>query len=44
LRCQTAVISFCENIGKTLARPDPVALDHKQALGLWKESARFVGL
>jgi retinol dehydrogenase-14 len=31
-------------IGKSLARPDPVALDRKLARGLWDESARLAGL
>jgi len=30
-------------IGKSLARPDPVALDTKLARGLWDESARLAG-
>jgi len=31
-------------IGKTLARPDPAALDTRMARRLWDESARMVGL
>ena len=31
-------------IGKSLAQPDPTALDNGLALGLWEESARLVGL
>ena len=31
-------------IGKSLARPDPGALDRNLARGLWDESARLVGL
>ena len=31
-------------IGKSLARPDPAALDRSLARGLWDESARLVGL
>jgi NAD(P)-dependent dehydrogenase (short-subunit alcohol dehydrogenase family) len=31
-------------IGKSLARPDPVALDRKLARGLWDESARLTEL
>jgi NAD(P)-dependent dehydrogenase (short-subunit alcohol dehydrogenase family) len=31
-------------IGKSLARPDPSALDRSLARGLWQESARLVGL
>ena len=31
-------------IGKSLARPDPVALDRKLMHGLWDESARLTGL
>ena len=31
-------------IGRTLARPDPVALDSNLARRLWDESARLAGL
>ncbi len=31
-------------IGKSLARPDPVALDRKLARGLWDESARLAAI
>ncbi len=31
-------------VGKTLARPDPAALDDTVARRLWEESARLVGL
>ena len=31
-------------IGKSVARPDPVALNHRLARDLWDESARLVGL
>jgi hypothetical protein len=31
-------------IGKSLAHPDPMALDRKLARGLWEESARLTGI
>ena len=31
-------------IGKSLARPDPMALDSNLAHSLWEESARLAGL